>query len=133
MKKIALTLLMVAAAALYSPFFVEGASKTLHIKLVDAVMVSNDHVGNEWSYDAQIAGNSVAIGDSIAVKSTAKVKLFATAVEDDKYPDVGSKSLTIKPGTSVGKQFVLNVQVVENRGRYSGNCAVWAFTFEVTP
>lgn len=106
-------------------------SKTATITLVDAELISNDHVGNEWFYYATIGGKEVSIGDSIEVNTNKQVTLFAESTEDDKIPDVGSKSLKITPKKYIGKNVTIKVTVTENRGRYSGNSAVIEYTFSV--
>ncbi|WP_338552429.1 hypothetical protein [Paenibacillus sp. KS-LC4] len=60
------------------------------------------------------------------------VKLEATAVEQDKIPDVGAANKSFNASTvAASKKHTLDVVVVENRGRYSGNVAKWKFVFKV--
>ncbi|WP_341278886.1 hypothetical protein [Paenibacillus sp. FSL H8-0537] len=60
------------------------------------------------------------------------MKLEATAIEQDKIPDVGTATKSFKASTvAASKKHTLDVEVVENRGRYSGNVAKWKFVFKV--
>lgn len=109
-----------------------AAAKTATITLVSADLISNDHVGNDWYYAAKVGSKELSIGDSVEVDQTKKITLYGEATESDKYPDSGSKSLSITPSKSLGKEVKIRVTITENRGRYSGNQAVWEFTFSVS-
>ncbi|MDQ0088476.1 hypothetical protein J2T12_001882 [Paenibacillus anaericanus] len=97
-------------------------------------MTENNHVGNDWYLGASVNGKEIEEGSSVTLnlKSTDSVKLVAEAEEQDKIPDTGSADSTIKV-SSITKKLskTLNVKVVENRGRYSGNVAKWKFTFKI--
>ncbi len=115
---------------------VSAAAKTIKIKvtLVSVELVDNDHVGNEWYTTATVNGKTIEEGSTLTltVKPTDTLKLKAYAEEQDKIPDKGTTNATLKVSNvkkSVSKE--LNVKVVENRGRYSGNEADWKFTFKI--
>lgn len=115
---------------------VSAAAKTIKIKitLVSVELVDNDHVGNEWYTTASVNGKTIEEGSTLTltVKPTDTLKLKAYAEEQDKIPDKGTTNATLKVSNvkkSVSKE--LNVKVVENRGRYSGNEADWKFTFKI--
>ncbi|GIO13834.1 hypothetical protein J19TS2_33890 [Cohnella xylanilytica] len=115
---------------------VSAAAKTIKIKvtLVSVELVDNDHVGNEWYTTASVNGKTIEEGSTLTltVKPTDTLKLKAYAEEQDKIPDKGTTNATLKVSNvkkSVNKE--LNVKVVENRGRYSGNEADWKFTFKI--
>jgi len=115
---------------------VSAAAKTIKIKvtLVSVELVENDHVGNEWYTTASVNGKTIEEGSTltITVKPTDTLKLKTYAEEQDKIPDKGTTNATLKVSNvkkSVSKE--LNVKVVENRGRYSGNEADWKFTFKI--
>lgn len=122
--------LVVSAPTLYA------AGKTVKVKvtLVSAQMVANNHVGNEWWYGGYANDKQIAEGESVVlnVSASGSVSLKAEAEEEDKYPDDGSAAASVKVA-SIGKGVTksLNVTVVENRGRYSGNTAKWKFVFKV--
>lgn len=115
---------------------VSAASKTSKIKvtLVSVQLVENNHVGNEWLTAAYINGKQVQQGSSVTLtlKSTDKITLKAYAEEQDKIPEDGTATVSIKASSvtqTISKS--LTVEVIENRGRYSGNSAEWKFTFKI--
>ena len=112
-----------------------AASSTYSVTFQQARLLSNDHVGNEWSIAAQVADQAISEGKTMNVKvdSSGSIKLYAYVVEEDKIPDEGENTKTIKVSSisSKGTTFKVNVTVTENRGRYSGNEAVWEFTYKI--
>ncbi|KWX79243.1 hypothetical protein [Paenibacillus jilunlii] len=113
-----------------------AASKSIKVKvtLVSAVLTENNHVGNEWYTTASINGKEISEDSSVVLdlKSTESVKLKAYAEEQDKIPESATATASIK-ASAITKDIskAVEVTVVENRGRYSGNTATWTFTFEV--
>jgi len=113
-----------------------ATAKTTKIKvtLVSVELVENNHVGNEWYTEAYVNGKKIKEGSTVTLnlKSSESVKLKAYAEEQDKIPDVGTATLSIK-ASSISKTMnkSLTVKVKENRGRYSGNMAEWKFTFKI--
>lgn len=131
-------ILLLGSAILLSstqPAPVYAASSTYTVTFQKATLVSNDHVGNEWAIAAKVADRAISEGKSINVNvdSNGSIKLYAYAVEEDKIPDEGSNTKTVKVSSvsSKGSTFKVNVTVTENRGRYSGNEAVWEFTYKI--
>lgn len=112
-----------------------AASSTYTVTFQQARLVSNDHVGNEWSIAGKVANKAISEGKSINVNvdSNGSIQLYGYAVEDDKIPDEGSNTKTVKVSSiaSKGSTYKVNVTVTENRGRYSGNEAVWEFTYKI--
>ncbi|MCL9659182.1 hypothetical protein L2089_00665 [Paenibacillus hunanensis] len=110
-----------------------AASSSCKVTLTKVSLVSNDHVGNEWYTEATAGGKSLEEGESVTVKagSNGKIKLYAYAQEQDKIPEDGesSKTVSVSSISSSGSTVKLRVTVTENRGRYSGNEAVWEFTY----
>ncbi|MDO3410755.1 hypothetical protein QWJ34_13365 [Saccharibacillus sp. CPCC 101409] len=108
------------------------AAGTYVVTFKEARLVSNSHVGNEWYTEAQVNGKNIAEGASVKVSSD-NIKLYAYAEEQDKISDVGetSKSVSASSVTSSGTTVKLKVTVTENRGRYSGQSAVWEFTYTI--
>lgn len=127
-------LLLSSLAVPVSPL--SAATKSVKIKatLVSMKLTENNHVGNSWYTAAYINDKEIAEGDTVVLdlSSSESVKLKAYAEEQDKIPDSATATASIKVN-SVTKPITkaLEVQVVENRGRYSGNTATWKFTFEV--
>ncbi|OBZ19510.1 hypothetical protein A8L34_00995 [Bacillus sp. FJAT-27264] len=116
------------------PLFAAGNTVKIKVTFVEAKLVENNHVGNEWWWGGFVNGKELNDGESVTVSANAagSIKLHAEAQEQDKYPDDGEASASVKVSsikTSVTKK--LNVTVVENRGRYSGNTAKWQFIFKL--
>lgn len=129
-------LFVLALIFAFSTQTLSAAPKTIKIKVtfVSAELTENNHVGNEWYVGASVNGKDIEEGSSVTLnlKSTESVKLVAEAEEQDKIPDTGSGKAAIKV-SSITKKIskTINVTVVENRGRYSGNEAKWKFKFTI--
>lgn len=116
------------------PLFAAGKTVKVKVTFVKAELVENNHVGNEWWWGGFVNGKELEDGTSVTlnVDPNGSIKLRAEAQEQDKYPDDGASSASVKVSSitsSVTKK--LNVTVVENRGRYSGNTAKYQFTFKL--
>ncbi|OKP78822.1 hypothetical protein A3844_28875 [Paenibacillus helianthi] len=113
-----------------------AASKSIKVKvtLVSAELTENNHVGNEWYTTAYINDKEIGEGSSVVLdlKSTESVQLKAYAEEQDKIPESAKATASVK-ASAITKTIskAIEVTVVENRGRYSGNTATWTFTFKV--
>ena len=115
------------------------ATKRLSRKMKVSISCScsgYNHVGNEWYKYFSIDNIQVKSGDKITVTLGESIEIYTSFTEDDKVPDVGSAwdnvALTqnyIKNGFSITQ----TIYVTENRGRYSGNTAVWTATYEFSP
>lgn len=93
--------------------------------------ISNDHVGNDWSFTYTHNGQNIKSGYTI----TQSLEIFAfqsigvEVRENDKIDDVGTGILTVaicEVGSGKTK-----VTVTETDGRYKGNTAVWEISCEV--
>ncbi len=122
------------------PFFTCGAYSASNTKvkvtLQSVDCIENNHVGNEWGYGATVNKKSIYEGQTVEISTSpnSKITIVSTAEEDDNYPDYGSKTLTVsvsKLKASTSTKYTSNVTVTENRGRYSGNSAVWKFTYVI--
>lgn len=91
--------------------------------------VSNDHVGNTWSYEALYNGEN-ADGMEITASFGENITISCRVEESDNSPDVGTGKLTVT--LEDGAEASVAITVRENRGRYSGHTAVWSATAEVT-
>lgn len=122
---------------------VDAAQKTLQPVLDNMVKATNgvykitcslsrlatNHVGNEWSSGITYNGNAIHSGDTITAALNGSITIRGTAIEHDSIPDTGSGSVTIPlSGGEKSTQFYVR----ENRGRYSGNLAVWELTCSAT-
>lgn len=99
-------------------------------------LVSNDHVGKSWSTGAKIADVSISFGKtkSLTLRNSDTFTIVCSATENDKSPDEGDDYFDVavsdlKDGKNV---FTREVIVSEDRGRYSGNEAIWHFTVTIT-
>jgi len=90
---------------------------------------SNNHVGNSWYYGASY-NNAEIDGETITISHGSTISIFCKVVEDDNIPDVGSGYLSLR--MEDGAENSLTISVYENRGRYSGNRAVWIVTATAT-
>jgi hypothetical protein len=106
------------------------------IELEDEVMLSNNSVGNSWSSIAGVNGVRIEKGDrmSLTINMAESITLMAGAEEYDKVPDRSyEKKLVNVSSLSLddSNKYQIMVGVVENRGRYAGNAAIWNFTFSI--
>ena len=111
-----------------------GKTEKVKVTFVSADLVENNHVGNEWWWGGFVNGSELADGESIILNlsSTGTIKLHAEAQEQDKIPDDGETTTTLKVSSlKSSENKSLTVKVVENRGRYSGNTATWKFVFKI--
>lgn len=137
-KLISVVLLAAFLFSVYSGSTSAAASSKVKVavKLESVECVENNHVGNEWEYSCTVNKKELKEGDTVEITaaSSGKIKIVAEATENDKYPDNGTKTLTI-PVSKLKKDknstYTCNVTVTEDRGRYAGNTAVWKFTFNV--
>ena len=104
-------------------------AKTYSVKVTySATLISNDHVGSNWSKYVK-ANSKKAPVTLTKLVSKDKIKIYCKATENDSSPDIGTYTATIKTsdlkkGTTKKTYYVT---VVENKGRYSGHKAKWKF------
>ena len=95
---------------------------------IEAELISNDSVGNDWIKTYTCDGKTITDGDQWTVPlDTAKtISISATIIENDKWDDVGSDSIVV---TLVDDyKASTQITVTENKGRYKGNQAIWEIT-----
>lgn len=92
-------------------------------------MTANLSVGNEWLKYIEYNGQTIRNGDTITVPLDSGIKIKGTVIESDSVPDSGSGSVYLS-GNGIEK--TTEIYVRENRGRYSGNYAIWELTCSVT-
>jgi hypothetical protein len=139
MLKVVLSFVLLFVLTTQPMFAVTKAAKVVKaakykITFVSSELVENNHVGNEWGTAGYVNGKEIGMGDTVelSLKPTDTIKLKALAEEDDKIPDIGSTSVTIKVSSiTKATNKSINVTVTENRGRYSGNTAEWKFEFKI--
>lgn len=127
--------------------------------IVKAILVSNNHVGEDWSIAYELNDEEYFTDKKDDVTSTYKEKpgycdayeiktgridlvqntdlwIKITIVEDEKYPDISTETIEHKISASDyknGFNETVKVVVYENAGRFEGNKAVWEITFEFIP
>ncbi|MDG0793985.1 hypothetical protein OMP38_26550 [Cohnella ginsengisoli] len=128
------TALSLMLMLLVQPIYAAEKSVKIKVTVVSVKLVENNHVGNEWLTVAKINGKEVSAGSSVTLtlKASETIHLDAYAEEQDKIPEDGESTASVK-ASSIGKTTnkALSVVVTENRGRYSGETATWKFTFKL--
>ena len=95
-----------------------------------------NHVGSAWSQAFYVDGEEVhgRVTRNLAPGETFTLETVIT--DQDNSPDIGrdqrTVALTAEQLTN-GTSITATVEVRENRGRYSGNVAVWTVVYTVTP
>lgn len=126
--------MMFALLVSSQPLSAAGKTQKVKVTFVSAELVENNHVGNEWWWGGFVNGEELEEGDSVTIDASTSgtIKLRAEAQEQDKIPEEGAASASLKVSTLKATQTKsLTVKVVENRGRYSGNSASWKFVFKI--
>lgn len=91
-------------------------------------------IGDDWSYDIQVNGDSVYNEMGVAVGE--KLNFYAQFTESDKKPDVGSAKTThtvTEEDITNGFDVTMDVYVTENGGRNSGKSAHFIVTYTFSP
>lgn len=92
------------------------------------------NIGDEWSYDIQVNGDSVY--NEIGVAVGEKLNFYAQFTESDDKPDVGSAKTThtvTEEDITDGFEVTMDVYVTENGGRNSGKSAHFIVTYTFSP
>ncbi len=92
-------------------------------------LVSNDSVGSEWQTGVKYGEKQLPHKSEIIFDGE-QLELVLYAVEkDDKKDDIGEKTITFSKLEIGDEETVIGfVEVVENRGAYINNKAVWKFS-----
>lgn len=104
-------------------------SKVFYRIEYDFVLLKNNNVGNDWEKSVFVNGKNFKSGDALFVNSGEIVEIKILISENDKVPDqsIHTVKLNIKDGNNICETIV----VCENRGKYSGNTALWQFSCRV--
>lgn len=92
-------------------------------------MTTNSSVGNEWFKSIEYNGKTIRNGETITAPLNSGITLKATVIEGDSVPDTGRGSVYLLLD---GTEKTTEIYVRENRGRYSGNFAIWELTCSAT-
>lgn len=98
---------------------------------ITAEEIYNHHVGNDWKKYYSCNGENIKSGDRCTIprgkNETRKIDI--TIMEEDKWPDVETDSITV----SLEDNFTTSatILVTENKGKYKGNSAQWKITCKV--
>ena len=117
---------MVVLSIIISSFSIVNAATTTKVTVQSITLVKNDHVGNSWTKTVKVNDKKLSVGKEYKFTAS-KLKAYVKIVENDKIPDVGTKTVSLVKG----KVNTINVTVTENRGRYSGNKATWKIKIKV--
>ena len=99
--------------------------------IIEEEEISNDHVGNDWSFTYTCDGEPIKSGHTL----TCPLGIFhfqhiqVQIQENDKIPDVASGQLVF--GLCDGGRGSAVITVTESDGNYEGNTAVWRITCTV--
>ena len=134
---LALLLALLPAAAL-------AAGTRLRVS-VYARLISNDHVGNDWSLDVDLPGllslpgldpGRLPASGWVSLSAGSTLTVTVTITEDEKYPDIAEDTVTRKVTSAdlrSGFDLVIPLTVVEDNGRYKGKKAEWEITLSFRP
>ena len=101
-----------------------------------AYLVSNDHVGYNWSQHFAIGDGEHASGSTMTFDPGEKVSFALWIEENDSSPDSGGDGGEIEITEEVRKNGYSTegeISVIEDGGRYSGCEAIWKYTIKMTP
>lgn len=95
----------------------------------------NNSVGNSWITGSSVNGIMMQNG-AVELPFTYgdTLRFFSESMEIDRWNDYGSsRTISVPSKNDILKGYKLtdDVYVVENRGRYAGNCAHWEFTYTI--
>ena len=100
-------------------------------------LIYNNSVGNEWFFEVYINDAKFKYNENSKILDfniNDNINIIAKVTESDNIPDIGMNSLKINlKSIDFAKKntFTIPVVVRENRGRYSGNTAVWELKFNL--
>ena len=160
MKKTVFALILAVFCACV--FDASAASKAKMKVTVTAVLVENCQVGNEWTVDCEINGQTLFDGqemdtkvynkngyikkpekekvigeDTVRLGAGDELVIITTVGEYDKdYPEDGTDT-TVRTVSAAelrdGFAVEVDVTVIENAGQYAGNKATWRITYQFKP
>jgi hypothetical protein len=114
-------------------FFVLGTIKSQSIQIYcdQPQLIYNNHVGNEWAYGFELENKIYPIDKPFTIPEMKSSEIKFVVEEQDTYTDATSQLLGIEPSKMEFNKIYskeIELVVIENRGRYSGNSAKWRVT-----
>ena len=109
---------------------VQASRPGIEVAFVDATLIENNNVGNEWSVSAEMGADVLAQAQTLRARKRA-IQIRARVEEADTHPDIGTGSIKISRSqlSREPTPFEVEVSVEENNGRYTGNKATWRLRF----
>jgi hypothetical protein len=114
----------------------EISSQSSKVKLIQASVIENNHVGNDWHIqilingqpfiDETISDGSQFTSNKVFTVDSDKIDAQITVIENDKNPNNKKEYLSLNKGLKS-----IKVEVAENLGRYTGNTATWEFKLQI--
>ena len=95
-----------------------------------------NHVGSDWACYYSVNGVEVTTGSTAEITLGETVSVYTKISEVDTYPDIDNASDSVqisKTDYQSGFSIPQTLIITENRGRYSGNTAVWTVTYRFSP
>ncbi|MDD3921061.1 MAG: peptidoglycan-binding protein [Eubacteriales bacterium] len=95
-----------------------------------------NHVGNSWSKYYSLNDQSASSGSKVEIVLGQSLAIYTKITESDSSPDVGSAKEDVEITQDYfdnGFTITQKVTVKENKGRYSGNKAIWTVTYTFAP
>jgi len=115
----------------------EVKKREISVNLEAVLMVSNNHVGDDWQHFLSIDDQVIFKGESLnlTLQSRAPLRVEAHSIEADKdYPDAGENHMDFIYSDLIAiekNRFEMDVTIVENGGQYAGNIAIAKFLFVI--
>ena len=134
MKKLAWLLVLVlllSGCAAQEPEPTEHYTHGIYELTFKARRISNNHVGNDWSFIYTYDGETIKSGHQIvySLELFTFLPIHVEIREDDKIDDVGTG--TMRVAIADGGSGKTEITVTETDGKYKGNTAVWEVSCEV--
>ncbi|HAB93777.1 MAG TPA: hypothetical protein DCF49_03275 [Lachnospiraceae bacterium] len=116
------------------PITVSDSEKRMRLH-VSRVVVDNDFVGDDWTFEYSVNGIPVSRNEEMIVALDDIVDVVTTVTENDENPDtatVEGSFIVDDEGFADGFEMEQEIEVVENEGEYAGNTAHYIVTYSFT-
>ena len=116
------------------PITVSSSEKRMRLH-VSRVMLDNDFVGDDWTFDYTVNGVPVSRNEEMIVALDDIVDVTTTITENDENPDtttVDGSFIVDDDGFANGFEMEQEIEVVENEGEFAGNTAHYLVTYSFT-